>query len=114
MREASARIGLDPEGRIVFKVGGPGSIPYPDQFFDLLVAVDAAPRPGETRRVLRPGGYLILARSGPGGADRGFRARLQDWRLGRRGIEPVESAAAGDGSFSVARLRGDDRADVAE
>ena len=58
---ARARIGLDPEGRVAFKVGGPRRIPYPDDHFDLVAALDARPAPAELARVLRPGGHLILA-----------------------------------------------------
>lgn len=108
IRAATARIGLDPEGRVAFKVDGPRSLPYPDDFFDLVVEIDGRPRLGEIARVLRSGGHLILVRSGPGG---GFGA-LGSW-LGRRGlarsgIMPVEAADAGDGSFSVGRLSGGD------
>jgi ubiquinone/menaquinone biosynthesis C-methylase UbiE len=110
VRAATARIGLDPEGRVAFKVGSPRSLPYPDDFFDLVVEIDGRPRVGEIARVLRSGGHLILARSGPGKGP----GRLATWllkrRLARSGIEPVEAAGAGDGSFSVGRLRGDDRA----
>lgn len=104
-RLASGRVGLDPEGRIAFKPGGPSSLPYPDGFFDLVVQGRGRPAAAEIARVLRPGGRLILFRSGAdplGGA----RGRLLRRRLARRGIELEATAAAGDGSFSVARLRG--------
>lgn len=108
VRAATARIGLDPEGRVAFKRGGTRSLPYPDDFFDLVVEIDGRPRAREIARVLRPGGHLILARSGPGRDREGLGERLLWWRLGRRGIERTEANAAGDGSFSVGRLRGDD------
>jgi SAM-dependent methyltransferase len=108
IRAATARVGLDPEGRIAFKVGSPGSLPYPDDFFDLVVAVDGRPRPGEIVRVLRPGGCLILAHSDRNGGDGGFTARLLRRGLRRRGIEMTESEEAGDGSFSVGSLRDED------
>lgn len=111
VRAATARVGLDPEGRVAFKVGRPGALPYPSDFFDLVVQVDGRPPVAEIARVLRPGGRLILARTRGVG---GIGARLLSWRLARRGIEPLESAAAGDGSFSVGRRRGDDRAASAE
>ncbi len=57
----------------------------------------------EIARVLRPGGHLILARSSGAGGRAGWLLR---WRLRRHGIEPVAEMAAGDGSFSVGRLRG--------
>jgi ubiquinone/menaquinone biosynthesis C-methylase UbiE len=108
VRAATARVGLDPEGRVAFKPGGPRALPYPDEFFDLVVAVDGRPRAGEIARVLRPGGHLILVRA-DADADRGWlRGRLLRRGLRRRGIVLIESEAAGDGSFSVGRLRGDD------
>ncbi|MBN9622129.1 MAG: methyltransferase domain-containing protein, partial [Actinobacteria bacterium] len=58
---AAARVGLDPEGRIAFKVGGPRKIPYPEDHFDLVAALDARPKPAELARVLRSGGHLIVA-----------------------------------------------------
>lgn len=106
VRAARARVGLDPEGRIAFKAGRPGALPFPDGFFDLVAQVDGQPPVAEVARVLRPGGYLILARSEPVGTAGRLRERLLRWRLGRRGIESIESTAAGDGSFSVGRLRG--------
>ena len=108
IRRATARVGLDPEGRVAFKVGGPRSLPFPDDHFDLVAALDVSPGAAEVARVLRPGGHLILAYASAGGAPRGLRAKLSRWRLSRAGIEPVSAALAGDGSFSVGRLRGGD------
>jgi ubiquinone/menaquinone biosynthesis C-methylase UbiE len=114
VQAATARIGLDPEGRVAFKQGRPSALPYPDAFFDLVVAVDDRPRVAEIARVLRPGGHLIIVSTRGGDALAAVVGRLARWRLGRQGIEPLESAAAGDGSFSVARQRGDDAAAAAE
>ncbi len=53
--------------------------------------------------MLRPGGRLLrvsLASAPPAG----WRERLLGRRLARRGIEPLEAASAGEGSFSIARL----------
>jgi ubiquinone/menaquinone biosynthesis C-methylase UbiE len=110
VRAATARIGLDPEGRVAFKVGRPRALPYPDDFFDLVAQVDGRPAVAEIARVLRPGGYLILARSRPGGAPGARFGGILGRRLARRGIELVEAAEAGDGSFSVGRLGGAGRA----
>ncbi|HEV7771462.1 MAG TPA: class I SAM-dependent methyltransferase [Solirubrobacterales bacterium] len=104
VREAIARVGLDPEGRVAFKQGAARALPYPDRFFDLVVAVDARPAPGETHRVLRPGGHLVLVHTHPQGRLQELLSRGLWSRLRRRGIEPITSAAAGDGSFSVGRL----------
>lgn len=105
IRRAAARVGLDPEGRVAFKAGGPRKLPFPDDLFDLVALLDAAPPPREVARVLRPGGYLALARSA-GGPEAGLDARLRGWRLRHAGIEPIWSEAAGEGSYSLARLRG--------
>jgi ubiquinone/menaquinone biosynthesis C-methylase UbiE len=101
---AGRRVGLDPEGRVAFKRGGPRKIPYPDDNFDLVAVVDAPPAPGEVARVLRPGGHLILAatRGAPTGS--GASAWLLGRGLRRRGFELTDEERAGDGGFVVMRL----------
>lgn len=106
VRRAAARVGLDPEGRIAFKPGGPRSIPFPDDHFDLLAALDARPSPAEAARVLRPGGFLVLAVARGEDPLGGLGGALYRLRLVHRGIEPIWTEAAGDGSFAVSRLRG--------
>jgi len=106
IREATAHVGLDPEGRVAFKQGGSPSLPFPDDHFDLLAALDARPSTTEAARVLRPGGFLALAVSGSGEALAGLGGALYRRRLARFGFEPIRAEAAGDGSFSVSRLRG--------
>ena len=110
VRRAIARIGLDPEGRVAFKVGRRGALPFPVDHFDLVALLDARPVAAEVARVMRPGGHLILASSLPARDLRGPATRLLWWRLSRHGIELVEAGAAGDGSFSVARLGDAERA----
>ena len=103
VRAASARVGLDPEGRVAFKLGKPGKLPYPDGFFDLVAQVRGRPVVTEIARVLRPGRHLILATS-QSGRLAAARERLFRQRLARRGFVPVQAAEAGDGNFFVARL----------
>jgi ubiquinone/menaquinone biosynthesis C-methylase UbiE len=103
---AASRVGLDPEGRIAFKPGSPGSLPFPDEQFDLLAALDARPAAAEAARVLRAGGFLALAVSQGEDPLAGLGGALFRRRLERRGFELIWTEAAGDGSFSVARLRG--------
>jgi len=105
VRRASTRIGLDPEGRLAFKQGNPRSLPFPADLFDLLAALDARPAPTEAARVLRPGGFLVLASTRAPESAPGLRGRLLRRRLGRVGFEAIWSEAAGDGSFSIWRLR---------
>ncbi len=101
---AAQRVGLDPEGRAAFKVGGPRRIPYPDDQFDLVAAVDARPSPGEVARVLRPGGHLVLASTTGAAAGHGLSGWLFARGLRGRGFEEVTAEAAGTGSFAVMRL----------
>ena len=106
IRRASSRVGLDPEGRIAFKQGSPGAIPFPDDHFDLLAALDSRPSGSEAARVLRPGGFLALAVTRGEDPLGGFAGAIRRRRLERRGFEPIWTEAAGDGSFAVLRLRG--------
>jgi ubiquinone/menaquinone biosynthesis C-methylase UbiE len=101
---ASSRVGLDPEARVAFKLGKPSSLPYPDDYFDLVAQVDGHPAPKEITRVLRRGGHLILACAQPARFAPGLRASLRRGRLGRQGIEAVWEESAGDGNFFVGRL----------
>jgi ubiquinone/menaquinone biosynthesis C-methylase UbiE len=101
-RKATSRVGLDPEGRVAFKVGKASSLPYPDEFFDLVVQLHGTLRPREVVRVLRPGGHLIYAgvprwplRPRPGSLARG---------LARHGFAAVRAEAAANGNFYVGRL----------
>jgi ubiquinone/menaquinone biosynthesis C-methylase UbiE len=106
VRDAASRIGLDPEGRVAFKLGSPGKLPFPDELFDLLAAVDARPAAAESARVLRPGGFLVIASSRSTEALAGPSGWLLRRRLRRRGFEEVWSVPAGEGSFAVMRLTG--------
>jgi ubiquinone/menaquinone biosynthesis C-methylase UbiE len=104
VQAATARVGLDPEGRIAFKVGGPRKIPFPDDHFDLVAALDTRPSAKELARVLRSGGHLILAAT----AGDPLGSGLAGWTLARglrsRGFETLATERAGAGAFTVARL----------
>ena len=104
VRKASERVGLDPEGRIAFRVGDAADLPWEDDSFDLVTQLNMPVFFSEIVRVLRPGGHVAIAAShGPATPyftpdsvlRRGFR---------RRGLEPVRSDEAGAGTFFVARL----------
>jgi ubiquinone/menaquinone biosynthesis C-methylase UbiE len=101
---ASRRVGLDPEGRVAFKVGGPRQIPYPDDNFDLVAVLDARPRAAELARVLHPGGHLIIAATRGDSFGRGPGAWLLARGLRSRSFETLLAEPAGAGSFTVARL----------
>jgi SAM-dependent methyltransferase len=103
IRRAQARIGLDPEGRVAFKVADAAKLPFEDDSFDLVTQLNMPLFFGEISRVLRPGGFAVVAASwGPrtpfytpeSVLRRGFR---------RAGLDQVESGGAAHGTFFVAR-----------
>jgi ubiquinone/menaquinone biosynthesis C-methylase UbiE len=102
---AQGKIGLDPEGRVAFKVADAGHIPWPEDSFDLVAQVNMPPFFSEIARVLRPGGHAIVAASSgpavpfytpPKLLERGFR---------KHGLKTVSVGEAGDGTYFVARRR---------
>jgi ubiquinone/menaquinone biosynthesis C-methylase UbiE len=101
---ASSRVGLDPEGRIAFKPGSPSALPFPGDHFDLVVLTDATPDPGETARVLRPGGFLIVAETHRHHTLSGLRRRLLRRRLIGHKFAHVLEERAGTGAFAVHRF----------
>lgn len=101
---AVAKVGLDPEGRLAFKVARPGALTFPDGFFDLVVHLGGRPAPAELARVLRGGGHLAVVRLRPRGLVAGPREALLAWALARRGFVDLRAESAGDGNFRVARL----------
>jgi SAM-dependent methyltransferase len=103
VRRAQSRIGLDPEGRVAFKVADASNLPFEDDSFDLVTQLNVPPFFGEISRVLRPGGSVVIAASwGPrtpfytpeGVLRRGFR---------KRGIEPVQAGESASGTYFVGR-----------
>jgi ubiquinone/menaquinone biosynthesis C-methylase UbiE len=103
VRRAQSRIGLDPEGRVAFKVADASNLPFEDESFDLVAQLNMPPFFGEIARVLRPGGFAIVAATwGPETPfytpdpvlERGFR---------KAGLEKVESGGAAEGTYFVAR-----------
>jgi SAM-dependent methyltransferase len=103
IRLARKRIGLDPEGRIAFRVGDAADLPWEPASFDLVAQLNMPPFFAEIARVLRTGGYAIVASSwGPGTPFYTAPAVLER-KFRRRGLELVTSGAAGEGTYTVAR-----------
>jgi SAM-dependent methyltransferase len=104
VRRAQARIGLDPEARVAFRVADAAALPYEDDYFDLVAQLNTPPFFAETARVLRPGGHAVIAASW--GPHTPFYTPEPVLRRGyeRAGLEPVESGSAAQGTYFVARL----------
>jgi SAM-dependent methyltransferase len=104
IRRAQRRIGLDPEGRVAFRVADAADLPYEDDSFDLVAQLNMPPFFAETARVLRPGGHFVIAASF--GSATPFYTPESVLRRGfaRAGLEQVESGTAGSGTYWVARL----------
>jgi SAM-dependent methyltransferase len=102
IRRAQARIGLDPEGRVAFKVADAANLPFETESFDLITQLNMSPFFAEIARVLRPGGFVVIAASW--GASTPFYTPESVLRRGFRkhGIESLESGEAALGTFFVA------------
>jgi SAM-dependent methyltransferase len=103
VRVAQAKVGLDPDGRVAFRTADASDLPFAEDSFDLVAQLNMPPFFAETERVLRPGGFAIVASSWGSATpfytpnavlDRGFR---------RRGIEPLDAGKTGPGTWWVGR-----------
>lgn len=103
IRRAQDRIGLDPEGRVAFKVADAASLPFEDESFDLVAQLNMPPFFAEIARVLRPGGHAVIAASW--GPQTPFYTPDSVLRRGFRkaGLDEVDSGEAADGTYFVAR-----------
>jgi ubiquinone/menaquinone biosynthesis C-methylase UbiE len=100
---AKAKVGLDPEGRIAFRVADAARLPYGDESFDLVTLVNMPPFFVEVARVLRPGGHAVVVASWGAATpfytpdavlERGFR---------RHAVEPMKSGESGGGTWWLGR-----------
>ena len=103
IRAARAKVGLDPDGRIAFKVADAAKLPYGEESFDLVAQLNMPPFFDEIARVLRPNGYVIVAASW--GPDTPFYTapEVLERGLRRHGIEPSGSGEAGTGTWFLGR-----------
>ncbi|MGH2956019.1 MAG: class I SAM-dependent methyltransferase [Solirubrobacterales bacterium] len=106
IRRAQARIGLDPEGRVAFRVADAAELPYEDASFDLVTQLNMPPFFAEIARVLRPGGHAVIAASwGPMTPFYTPEAVLRRG-FGREGLEHHTDGETGRGTYFVARRPG--------
>ena len=104
IERAVAKVGLDPEGRVAFRVGDAADLPYPDESFDLVAQLNMPPFFDQLSRVLRPGGFVVVAASWGDSTPFYTPEKLLTWKFRQRGIEPVASGSAGAGTYYVGRL----------
>jgi ubiquinone/menaquinone biosynthesis C-methylase UbiE len=103
IRVAKHKVGLDPEGRVAFRLADASDLPYEDDSFDLVTHLNMPPFTGEIARVLRPGGQVIVASSWGSATPFYTPKAVLDWAFAKRGIEPAASGEAGSGTFWVGR-----------
>jgi SAM-dependent methyltransferase len=105
VRRAQARIGLDPEGRVAFRIADAADLPYEEDSFDLVAQLNLPPFFAESARVLRPGGHLVIAASwGPATPFYTPQAVLRRG-FGRVGLAELETGGVREGTYWVGRLR---------
>lgn len=103
IRAATAKVGLDPEGRIAFRVADAADLPYDDESFDLVAHLNMPPFIRETVRVLRPGGHVIVASSWGSATPFYTPSSVLDWGFAKHDVEPLAAGEAGDGTYWVGR-----------
>lgn len=100
---ARSKVGLDPEGRLAFRVADAAQLPYERDSFDLVVQTNAPVFLAEIDRVLRPDGTFAVT------ASHGRRTpfytdhRALGRALRRRGLHVVAEGEVRGGTFLVAR-----------
>jgi SAM-dependent methyltransferase len=103
VRIAQSKIGLDPQGRVAFKVADANSLPWPDESFDLVAQLNMPPFFAEIARVLRPGGYAIVAASWGERTPFYTPAPVLKRGFAKRSLETVKVGSASGGTYFVAR-----------
>ncbi len=103
--QAKRKVGLDPQGRIAFRIGDASDLPWDDQSFDLVTQLNVPPHFAEVARVLRPSGTVVVGaswgRDTPFYTSQGVLVRNFD----RVGISEHATGTAEGGTFWVGRRR---------
>lgn len=103
IQAATEKVGLDPEGRIAFRVADAADLPYVDESFDLVAHLNMPPFVSEVVRVLRPAGHVIVASSWGPATPFFTPTSVLDWGFAKRGVEPVAAGEAAAGTYWVGR-----------
>jgi ubiquinone/menaquinone biosynthesis C-methylase UbiE len=103
IRAAQSKVGLDPSGRVAFRVADAAELPYEDDSFDLVAHLNMPPFIAEVARVLRAGGYVVVASSWGEATPFYTPNAMLEWGFAKRGIEPAGAGEAVSGTFWVGR-----------
>jgi SAM-dependent methyltransferase len=103
IRRAKKRFGLDPEGRVAYRVADASSLPYDDESFDLVAELNMPPFFAEIARVLRPGGFVVHASSWGDATPFWTPDAVLERRFGRHGVSEIFAGSASAGTFWVGR-----------
>jgi ubiquinone/menaquinone biosynthesis C-methylase UbiE len=99
---ASAKIGLDPEARVAFRQGDASRLPWPDESFDLVTAVNMPLFFAEIDRVLRPGGSVIVVATLGERTPFSTPERTIERKFSKLGLERAGGGSAGSGTWYTA------------
>lgn len=102
INRAGAKIGLDPEARVAFREGDCSRLPWPDQSFDLLTAVNMPLFFAEIDRVLRPGGSVIVVATLGEETPFSTPRRTIERKFARLGMKRAGGGSAGKGTWFTA------------
>jgi ubiquinone/menaquinone biosynthesis C-methylase UbiE len=103
VRRAQAKVGLDPDARVVFRVADASSLPFEDGHFDLVTQLNMPPFFSEISRVLRHGGHAIIAASSGERTPFFTPDAVLERGFERNGLVKVTAGRIGSGSYFVAR-----------
>jgi demethylmenaquinone methyltransferase/2-methoxy-6-polyprenyl-1,4-benzoquinol methylase len=105
VRAARHKVGLDPEGRVAFRVADAAALPYGEESFDLVAGVNVPPFFREFARVLRPDGHVILVATRGPATPFYTPGRVLERGFARHGVEALASGQVGAGTYWVGRRR---------
>jgi ubiquinone/menaquinone biosynthesis C-methylase UbiE len=103
VRRAQAKVGLDPDARVVFRVADASSLPFDGGHFDLVTQLNMPPFFSEISRVLRHGGHAIIAASSGERTPFFTPDAVLERGFERNGMVTVTAGRIGSGSYFVAR-----------
>jgi ubiquinone/menaquinone biosynthesis C-methylase UbiE len=103
VRRAQAKVGLDPDARVVFRVADASSLPFDEGHFDLVTQLNMPPFFSEISRVLRHGGHAIIAASSGERTPFFTPDAVLERGFERNGMVKVTAGRIGSGSYFVAR-----------